>query len=29
MRSDRDGGWDAAAGDPDLLRVGGDTDVGL
>jgi hypothetical protein len=29
MRSDRDGGWDAAGGDPDLVQIVGDSDVGL
>jgi cyanophycin synthetase len=29
MRSDRDGSWEAAGGDPDLLQVVADTDVGL
>ena len=29
MRSDRDGGWDAVGGDPDLMQIVGDTDVGL
>ncbi len=29
MRGDGNGRWDAAGGDPDLLQVVADTDVGL